>query len=377
MPVIDDSARALPAGTQPTDIQPTGTLPTEALPTGILTFLFTDIEGSTQRWEHQREAMAAALIRHDALVRAAIEQHGGHVFKTVGDAFYAAFADADDALAAALDAQRALAAEDWSAFGPAFADLRVRMGLHTGNADARGGDYFGPALNRTARLMAAGHGGQVLLSLAGQQVVRDYLQESIKLRDWGEHRLKDLRHSEHIFQVLAPGVADIATPPVTAEKLAARDRVFVTESAAPRPLPEALAALLEAIQGDEATAALAPDQAREIAARRPADLVEYRLGRVAEWSQPRYRLDGRFVALTLLVDQGEEAAGGRWSAKQERYDDIGLLLAAVPDPAIVVLGPPGGGKSSLLRHLELDAAIAGLRREDPRETVTFFLQLNQ
>ena len=86
----------------------------------------------------------------------------------------------------------------------------------------------------------------------------------------------------------------------------------------------------------------------------PADLTEYRLGRIAEWSQPRYRLDGRFVALTLLVDQGEESASGRWAAKQERYDDLGALLAGVPDPAVVVLGPPGSGKSTLLRHLELD-----------------------
>ena len=353
------------------------------VPTGTPTFLFTDIEGSTQRWEHQRDAMAAALVQHDALVRGAIEAHGGHVFKTMGDAFCAAFAHADDAVAAALDAQGALAAEDWSAFGPDFADLQVRMGIHHGRADARGGDYFGPALNRTARLMAAGHGGQVLLSLATQQVVRDYLAEGIELRDWGEHRLKDLRYSEHIFQLLAPGLPklpDCATPPVTAEKLAARDRVVVAESAAPaapHPLPEALAALLTAIRSDEATVTLTPGQARELAARRPADLTEYRLGRIAEWSQPRYRLDGRFVALTLLVDQGEDAAAGRWSAQQARYDDLGTLLAHVPDPAVVVLGPPGSGKSTLLRHLELEMAIAALRGDDERAAVTFCVQLNK
>jgi formylglycine-generating enzyme required for sulfatase activity/class 3 adenylate cyclase len=347
------------------------------LATGTLTFLFTDIEGSTARWEHQREAMAAALVRHDERVRGAIEAHGGHVFKTGGDAFCAAFAAATEALAAALDAQRGLAAEDWRAFGPDFADLRVRMGLHTGQADARGGDYFGPALNRTARLMAAGHGGQVLISLATQQVVRDYLPDGVTLRDLGEHRLKDLRHSEHIYQVLGPNLPDNPTPPSTAEQVTAAARIVVAEDAVGRPLPEALAALLGTIQGDDTTVALSLGQAREIAQRRPADLTEYRLGRAAEWSQPHYRLDGRFVALTLLVDQGEDGASGRWAAKQERYSDLAALVAGVPEPAVVVLGPPGSGKSTLLRHLELDKAIAALRGEDDRDTVTFFVQLNQ
>ena len=339
-------------------------------PSGTLTFLFTDIEGSTARWETQREAMSAALVRHDALLRGAIEGRGGTVFKTVGDAFCAVFADAEAALGAAMDAQRALAAEAWSAFGAEFADLRVRMGIHHGKAEERGGDYFGPSLNRTARLMSAGHGGQVLLSQTAQLVVRDYLPAGVDLRDLGEHRLKDLRHSEHLFQLVAEGLADIVTPPVTAEALTARDRVQVLEDAPTRPLPEAMAALLAAIQGDDGpggtdgpdgnagkdrTVALSLEQAREIAQRRPADLTEYRLGRIAEWSQPRYRLDGRFVALTLLVDQGEEAAGGRWSARQESYDDLGAVLESAPDPAIVVLGPPGAGKSTCLLYTS-DAA---------------------
>ena len=361
--------------------------------TGVLTFLFTDIEGSTARWEAQRVAMAGALVRHDALLRAAIEGRGGQVFKTVGDAFCAVFVSAEAALGAAMDAQRALAAEDWRAFGPDFADLRARMGLHTGKAEERGGDYFGPALNRTARLMSAGHGGQVLLSLAVQQVLRDYLPADVDLRDWGEHRLKDLRHSEHLYQVVVPDLVDIATPPVTAEDLSARDRVIVADPAgaaasgdsgalpatgiASRPLPETLASLLAAIRGEAGTVTLSAAQAREIAGRRPADLTDYRLGRIAEWSQPRHRLDGRFVDLTLLIDQGEEAAGGRWTARQERHADLGALLAATPDPSIVVLGPPGAGKSTLLRRLELDVAIAGLRGEDARDRVTFFVQLNQ
>ena len=141
------------------------------LPTGTITFLFTDIEGSTRRWDEQPEAMRHALARHDTILREAIEQHGGHVFKTIGDAFCAAFARATDAVAAAVAAQRALAAEPWGTDGPG----RVRMALHTGVADERGGDYFGPPLNRVARLLDTAHGGQVLLSAATQELVRDHL----------------------------------------------------------------------------------------------------------------------------------------------------------------------------------------------------------
>ena len=128
------------------------------LPTVTRSFLFTDIEGSTRRWEAFPAAMRAALARHDGLLRAAIEDHGGTVFKTVGDAFCAVFANAADALVAAVAAQRALAAEPWP---DEIGGLRVRMALHADTADERDGDYFGPALNRVARLLAAGHGGQV------------------------------------------------------------------------------------------------------------------------------------------------------------------------------------------------------------------------
>ncbi|MCC6174427.1 MAG: adenylate/guanylate cyclase domain-containing protein [Chloroflexi bacterium] len=169
------------------------------LPTGTVTFLFTDIEGSTARWEHQPEAMRAALARHDALVRAAIVEHGGHVVKTMGDAFHAAFSRAPDAIAAALDAQYSLQAEPWGEIGP----LRVRMSLHTGVAEERDGDYFGPALNRAARILSGGHGGQVLLSLVTSELVRDVLPKDVTLLDLGEHRLKDLIRPERVFQVVA------------------------------------------------------------------------------------------------------------------------------------------------------------------------------
>src|SRR5262245_40080445 len=109
---------------------------------GVLTFLFTDIEGSTRRWEAQRAAMQAALARHDAILQEAVEGRGGSVVKGAGDGICAVFEDAGAALAAALDAQLALAAEPWEAFGPDFAPLLVRMGIHAGRAEARSGDYY-------------------------------------------------------------------------------------------------------------------------------------------------------------------------------------------------------------------------------------------
>ena len=180
------------------------------LPTGTVTFLFTDIEGSTTRWEHQFDAMQAALARHDAILRGTIEAHGGHVFKTVGDAFYAVFASAPDALRAAIAAQQAVSAERWSAD---LGSLRVRMALHSGTPERRDGDYFGPPLNRVARLLSTGHGGQTLLSAATQELVRDQLPAGVELRDMGEHRLKDLIRPERVFQLLAPGLPT-AFPPL-------------------------------------------------------------------------------------------------------------------------------------------------------------------
>ena len=130
-------------------------------PTRIVTFLFTDIEDSTSLWECRPEAMRRALTRHNALLNDAVARHGGRVFKTMGDAFCAAFGDGNGAVRAALDAQAALQAEAWADECP----LRVRMALHAGAAEEQDGDYFGAALGRVSRLLSAAHGGQVLLSL--------------------------------------------------------------------------------------------------------------------------------------------------------------------------------------------------------------------
>ena len=163
------------------------------VPSGTVTFLFTDIEGSTRLWQQDEAAMRAALERHDAILRTAIEGQGGHVFSTGGDGFGVAFARAGDAVAVAVEAQAALAAEKW----PTATPLRVRMALHTGETAEREGDYFGTAVNRAARLMAAGHGGQVLCS----QATAALLGEGVVLVDLGERRLRDLDRAMRVFQV--------------------------------------------------------------------------------------------------------------------------------------------------------------------------------
>jgi predicted ATPase/class 3 adenylate cyclase len=159
--------------------------------------LFTDVEGSSRLWETYPDAMQGALARHDEILRGAIGTNNGYVVKTTGDGFHAAFPTASGAVAAAVDAQVSLASESWSETDP----IRVRIGIHTGAAEVRDGDYYGTALNRAARLADAGHGGQVLVSGAAAELIRG---SSIELLDLGSHQLRDLGEPERVFQVVHP-----------------------------------------------------------------------------------------------------------------------------------------------------------------------------
>jgi predicted ATPase len=179
------------------------------LPRGTVSFLFTDIEESTALWERDRGTMAAAVQRHIQLLRSAIASHDGVHFKTVGDAVQAAFPTAPQAVAAALAAQRALLAEDWGEIG----DVRVRMALHAGEAEPdQRGDYLSAPLNRLSRLLATGHGGQILLTQTVQQLTRGILPPGAELRDMGEHQLRDLLDPEHVYQLLHPDIPDEFPP---------------------------------------------------------------------------------------------------------------------------------------------------------------------
>jgi predicted ATPase/class 3 adenylate cyclase len=162
-------------------------------PSGTVTFLFTDIEGSTRLWETAPEDMGAALLRHDAIVHSAVEAHDGFVFASGGDGFAVAFGRAGEAVRAAVAMQDALGVEAW----PAATPIRVRMAIHTGEAVERDGDFYGTPVNQTARLMAVGHGGQILVSA----VTAGLVGPAVGLGDLGSHRLRDLSAPQHVFQV--------------------------------------------------------------------------------------------------------------------------------------------------------------------------------
>jgi predicted ATPase/class 3 adenylate cyclase len=201
---------------------PRGTIPGAAVETPVsaelrdapLTFLFTDVEGSTRLWEQNPREMQSALARHDVLLRTAIAEASGDVVKTTGDGLMAVFGAPLAAVSAAISAQRALLNESW----PSACAIRVRMGIHTGEAEARGGDFFGPAVNRAARIMAVGHGGQILLSGSTADELDSGLPATATLRDLGEHRLKDLGRPEHLFQVANPDLPSEFPPLSTLDR---------------------------------------------------------------------------------------------------------------------------------------------------------------
>jgi len=185
------------------------------IPSGTVTFLFTDLEGSTKLWEQYPEAMQSGIARLEALSRHAIESHRGYVVKAMGDGFMASFADAQDAVRAAIVLQLNAQSESWVGL-PA---LRIRAAIHTGVVEERAGDYYGSPVNRTARLMGVGYGGQILLSETAYDLVRDSVVGDIVFRDLGQHRLRDMVRPERIFQANAPDLLSDFPPLKTLDVL--------------------------------------------------------------------------------------------------------------------------------------------------------------
>ena len=285
------------------------------MPSGTVTFLFTDIEGSTQLWEAHPDAMRVALARHDALVHEAVARSGGHVFKTVGDAFCAAFAQPDGAVSAALSAQAALAAEPW----PSDTRIRVRMAMHTGEVESREGDYFGPPVNRVARLLATAHGGQTLLS----QAVCDadgVLPGGASLRDLGTHRLKDLARPERVFELRHPLLRG-DFPPIR------------SLSTHPNNLPQQLTSFV--------------GRAREIA-EADALLAQHRLLTLAgSGGSGKTRL-----ALQVAAEALVRFPDGAWVAELASLSDPGRVASAIADAVGAAEAPGETATGALLRHLK-------------------------
>ncbi|GMQ98883.1 MAG: hypothetical protein BMS9Abin17_1415 [Acidimicrobiia bacterium] len=219
------------------------------IPSGTVTFLFTDVEASTRRWEEHPKNMRDAMACHDGIVRDTIEKNDGSVFTTAGDQFCAAFSSPQQAIVAAVASQTALAAEEWGVVGP----LLVRMAVHSGNADERDGDYFGPPLNRCARLLSTAHGGQIVVSSSAEQLLRDDPPPGVDFKDLGAHTLKDLNRPEQVYQVLH---ADLEKdfPPLRSESptrdaddlIAEARQAFAQQEW--RPAYQALAAAAEMVE---------------------------------------------------------------------------------------------------------------------------------
>jgi len=184
--------------------------PSQNLPTGTITFLLTDIEGSTRRWKQFPAAMGDAVEQHNAILVSAIAKHAGNDLekKGEGDSRFAVFTSARSALDAALNIQTELAKQDWQH----ISGLKVRIALHSGEAELRNNDYFGTVVNRSARMRGAAHGGQVILSEATKELIGGQLPDGVSLRDLGYHRFKDLEEADRIYQVVAEELEDVKTP---------------------------------------------------------------------------------------------------------------------------------------------------------------------
>lgn len=292
----------------------------DPLASGMLAFLFTDIEGSTARWEGHPEAMRRVLAAHDRILRGAMLSQRGHVFRTLGDSFCAAFADPAQAVEAARAAQQALAAEDFGDVG----GLRVRMAVHAGRAESRDNDYYGHAVNRVARLLGMAHGGQVLLSRVARELVLDQLPAECALLDLGCHALKDMRSAEHVYQLVGPGVA-MAFPALRAPALV------------PSNLPHAPNALLGR---EEAVARLDDALARNrlVTIAGPAGIGKSRVALETARRQTTMHRDGVWlVDLGEVVPDAVVAAVAHEAGLPACVRDADALVAALRSSHVLLL----------------------------------------
>jgi class 3 adenylate cyclase len=287
------------------------------LPTGTVTFLFTDIEGSTELWEHDEASARQVLVRHDQIIEGLVEENEGMLVRPrgEGDSRFAVFQHAPGAAEAAASIQRAFTEESW----PTAEPLKIRMGLHTGHADLREGDYYGSAVNRCARVRSLGHGGQTLLSLATEQVIADYLPEDVEILDLGLHPLKGLKRPEQIFQMVIPDVSSDFPP-------------LQTQVGPKHNLPEQLTPFIgRQSEIAEVRSLLAKDGIRLVTLKGPGGMGKTRLAiQVAGLEAGSYTDGARFVALAPL-DSADQIL-------QAFLESLDLRPASQEDPKNFLLG---------------------------------------
>lgn len=296
------------------------------LPSGTVALLFTDIEGSSTLWDNHRSAMASALVAHNHILREAITASGGVIVKDKGDGFFAAFSSADQAVAAALAAQRGVTAADW---GDPIGEIRVRMAIHVGTVDGSTGDYHGPVVNRVARLEGIAHGGQVVMSDATRVLVEDTLPDGVTLRDLGAHTLRGMSRPERVFQLVADGLtADF--PPLR------------VDSRPGIPLPDFPTSFVGR-EADEMAIIdlLADDSCRLVTLLGPGGIGKTRLGvETARAAATDYAGGAFFVDLTPVSASSDVAiaiAAALGARPEGNVSPIALAADQVTEPTLLVL----------------------------------------
>lgn len=339
-------------------------------PDGTVSLLFADVEGSTRLAFALDTAWFAAQARYHRLVGDAVRAHAGFVFKYMGDGVHAAFLRAQDAIAAAIDAQRAIQRAAWSDLDERMERPRVRIGLHSGEAvwDADSMEYAGVALHVAKRVTDVANGDQIVISSAIEALSRAHLRPGVRLRPMGPAKLKDVPVPEPLALLLVDGLVEDVRPLRTQlEDPAVRDAALGDAD-----LAQAIERTLDWIRRPNECAPPTLDQQMLVRHHRPLGWSDFLAKRVTEWTHPRLRLDRRFVNLTLLLDEGDEEPAGRWAPHPERYHELRDVLTADDAPAIVLIGDPGAGKTTLLARFEFDTALDALDG-DPR--VPFFVPL--
>ena len=338
----------------------------------FVTILLSDIVGSTAYYHRMGDLAGRLMIqKHNDLLIPEIAGHQGEVLRTTGDGVLAIFARPTDAVASAVTIQNRFYGYNAAQPDPQE-EIHIRVSIHAGVGILEADDVFGDVINTASRINSYTDPDQILITDAVHKHLDDARKATCQPR--GEVPIRGTGSIRPVFEIAwRPGaVAGETVRPIPVDPA---DRIVTDDKAGPRSIGDARTAVLRSVRGHEPVV-LTPGQVAEIAKAPALSLEQYFVGRFAEWSQPRYRLNTRFVQLSLMIDQGEDARNEQWALREKRIRDLRRLLVDVPDPVLVLLAPPGAGKSTILRRLELEAAVDALSPDQKDPIVPFFIQLN-